>query len=1680
MSYRISSKQSVVPRSRRFQREPGWSLAIAVLMFTAGLLLNAAPARAGGDSDGDGVPDATDNCVQFFNPGQEDTDGDGVGDACDNCVNDANSAQEDGDGDSVGDVCDNCPAISNEFQSDLDLDGLGDECDNCPVIANPDQADANSNNIGDLCDDNDGDGWIGFDDNCPEVFNDFQEDEDGDGVGDACDPCLGDPLNDEDGDGVCGAVDTCPNDPNPGAGQTDDSDGDGTPDACDSCPISSVDASKVYWYFHSDSLGALITPHLRRADRGNSACFDDIEVMSRHYLYTEIDGLAIDGAAGHVYWSESENVDDDVNSALAKRIMRSDMAGGNETIIYEDVDSVVPQTAILRIQLDLLANKIYWVEQSPITFYRMNLDGSNIETLFMDAVGFGSTRVSDFALDIEDGKIYWSRNATGLSGDQGVYRANLDGTEKTLIAGPNVGDVDVVAVSGIALDLGARKLYWTQAHTVVVGQPSLARVGTKNLDGSGSAEDLYYWPGDPDLGRLDSVAVEPLTGKLWWSNYRGGIHVSDLDGSNVEQYFDPPFLTNISGPRGLALYNPDDVDNDGVLNGADNCPSLSNPLQGDADNDGMGDACELDDDNDGLQDEDDNCRTVANLDQADSDGDGVGDACDNCPMTWNADQWDWDGDGVGDVCDTCTDQDGDGYGDPGFTTSACSGVDNCPATANPGQADGDGDGVGDDCDNCVLESNSDQADLDGDGIGDSCDFDMDNDGVSDEFDIDPMDPRICSDVDGDGCDDCAIGVDQFGPLPDATPNNDGPDADADGLCDVGDPDDDQDGVSNDDDNCPEQANVDQIDTDGDGVGDTCDPCPASTSTLRVYWSQRGLGGEDGTITRSDGDNPSCPEVLIASSNNYGIAIDQAGGKIYWTEQIQNLVRRANLNGTDVETIVTASQPKGIALDLVNGKVYWLQDGDNSLCRANVDGSNVEILISDNPAVIKQPRGIAVDPVGGKVYWADEDSDIEAIHRANLDGTGIELLAGGPDAVGYDLEDVQYVALDLAAGKVYWLDDNQDVIQRINLDGSGPVETLVTDASGIANPMGLVLDPGAGRMYWSDRTAAEGIKSANLDGTVVTTYLAPIGNLQGLGLTNSDDFDFDGVANSLDNCPSVFNPAQSDTNSDGFGDACDPDADGIVFPEDNCPAVTNVGQNDMDGDGHGDACDNCPNTANPTQEDVDADGIGDACDADADGDGITNESDNCPTTPNVGQEDADGDGIGDDCDDCSDSDGDGFEDPGAPPFSICPIDNCPSTANASQDDVDNDGAGDACDNCPTVWDPNQTDADGDGVGDPCDPDVDGDGILNEVDNCAFVANVDQADTDGDGLGDACDPCLATTTDNWLYWSTAATAVIRRSDRDDSICVEALIDSPDAYGLAIDDTAGKIYWTDHSSDTISRANLDGSSVEALLLGVPDPRGIALDLVNSKMYWTQDGDNSIHRANLDGSNDEVIRVNDGEQEIDDPRGIAVDPAGGFIYWADEDTSVESIIRANLDGTNPTPIVGDLVGTPEDLEDIGYIALDLLDGKIYWMDDLRDAIQRINIDGSGAVETIVDTVHLNNGVGLALDLVNRRVFWSDSSASQIMSADLDGGLNFDVVQYTTENGAYGLALYQPQVDADLPGDCDGNGVVELADTACFVDALLGTDTIPPGGIARSDVDNDGNTDGIDIQYFVELLLTP
>ena len=109
---------------------------------------------------------------------------------------------------------------------------------------------------------------------------------------------------------------------------------------------------------------------------------------------------------------------------------------------------------------------------------------------------------------------------------------------------------------------------------------------------------------------------------------------------------------------------PTDLDEDGIFDNEDNCPSIPNPDQANMDGDLNGDVCD-----------------------PDLDGDFIVNGSDNCPESYNPTQSDMDNDGVGNPCDP--DTDGDGLQNS---------EDNCPQSENPSQDDFDQDGIGDPCD----------------------------------------------------------------------------------------------------------------------------------------------------------------------------------------------------------------------------------------------------------------------------------------------------------------------------------------------------------------------------------------------------------------------------------------------------------------------------------------------------------------------------------------------------------------------------------------------------------------------------------------------------------------------------------------------------------------------------------------------------------------------------------------------------------------------------------------------------------------------------------------------------------------------------------------------------------------------------------------------------------------------
>jgi hypothetical protein len=224
---------------------------------------------------------------------------------------------------------------------------------------------------------------------------------------------------------------------------------------------------------------------------------------------------------------------------------------------------------------------------------------------------------------------------------------------------------------------------------------------------------------------------------------------------------------------------------------------------------------------------------------------------------------------------------------------------------------------------------------------------------------------------------------------------------------------------------------------------------------KLYWADL-----DGVIQRKNLDGSGGVETLIDTDiGPFDIALDLQQSKMYFSDRgtptLDATLRRANLDGSDVETLVTGTAPAYIDLDLLHGKIYYAHGGSGPIfiSRANLDGTSPELIYS---AANDTVRGIALDLTDQKIYFGlkAQFALSSKISRANLDGSSFEDFLTGLSEQEWPHD----LALDREARTLYW--SFSEGIHRVDLDLTGPVETIVSGLQGssiAAGVNGIALD-----------------------------------------------------------------------------------------------------------------------------------------------------------------------------------------------------------------------------------------------------------------------------------------------------------------------------------------------------------------------------------------------------------------------------------------------------------------------------------------------------------------------------------------------------------------------------------------------------------------------------------------------
>jgi hypothetical protein len=262
---------------------------------------------------------------------------------------------------------------------------------------------------------------------------------------------------------------------------------------------------------------------------------------------------------------------------------------------------------------------------------------------------------------------------------------------------------------------------------------------------------------------------------------------------------------------------------------------------------------------------------------------------------------------------------------------------------------------------------------------------------------------------------------------------------------------------------------------------------------------------------------------------------------------------------------------------------------------------------------------------------------------------------------------------------------------------------------------------------------------------------------------------------------------------------------------------------------------------------------------------------------------------------------------------------------------------------------------------------------------------------------------------------------------------------------------IYWTDNSGGNLWRANLDGTDASTLVNRQSSPTGIALDSTGGMMYWAAGG--HIWQAKLDSTVMPSVLWPENSPSATPLGlypGVALDTSHGLIYWTDMGSgSHGDIMQANLDGTGkPEPL---LTLTGNNLP--RGLALDLLGGQAYWTAWNQGDIMVGNLNGTGRVKTLVAGLGLLGYI--ALDVPNGKMYWANTSGNNIAWAKLDGSVSGTLIS-NLPNHPYGIVLGQGYIYWTISGSSSGPGEIwraNLDDTGPSP-VITGAGVLPTGPI--------------------------
>ncbi|PIK61880.1 putative low-density lipoprotein receptor-related protein 4-like [Apostichopus japonicus] len=190
---------------------------------------------------------------------------------------------------------------------------------------------------------------------------------------------------------------------------------------------------------------------------------------------------------------------------------------------------------------------------------------------------------------------------------------------------------------------------------------------------------------------------------------------------------------------------------------------------------------------------------------------------------------------------------------------------------------------------------------------------------------------------------------------------------------------------------------------------------------------------------------------------------------------------------------------------------------------------------------------------------------------------------------------------------------------------------------------------------------------------------------------------------------------------------------------------------------------------------------------------------------------------------------------------------------------------------------------------------------------------------------------------------------------------------------------VYWINGRVPSIGMSPLDenGRTEVFNIENLVKPESLKIDWIGHMIYWTDSKSKAIVRCSMNGTDQETVLTSQKK-----PKALVLDPIDRFVFWSTSGKA-ERIYRADFDGATRELIVR------EELELVVSLDVDIIDKRIYWLDQERGKIESVNYQGS--YRTVLVSGIRTEATGLSL--LADSIYWLGTNPPSVHRADIRTG---------------------------------------------------------------------------------------